>query len=63
MILLLEKNIRGGVNSVIGDRYVISDENKKVLYVDANNLYGHSMSEPLLMMNLNLIIMLKQKIY
>ena len=47
MILLLEKNIRGGISSVMGDRYVISDENKKILYVGAFNLYGHSMSEPL----------------
>ena len=47
MILLLENNIRGGISSVMGDRYVQSDENKKILYIDANNLYGHSMSEPL----------------
>ena len=47
MILLLENNIRGGISSVMGDRYVTSDENGKVLYFDANNLYGHSMSEPL----------------
>ena len=47
MILLLENSIRGGVSSVMRDRYVISDENKRILYVDANNLYGHSMSEPL----------------
>ena len=47
MILLLENNIRGGISSVMGDRYVRSDENKKILYVDANNLYGHSLSEPL----------------
>ena len=47
MILLLENNIRGGVSSVMGDRYIKSDENKKILYVDANILYGHSMSEPL----------------
>ena len=47
MILLLENNIRGGISSVMEDRYVILDENKKILYVDANNLYGHSMSEPL----------------
>ena len=44
MILLIESNIRGGISSVMGDRYVRSDENKKILYVDANNLYGHSMS-------------------
>ena len=47
MILLLEKNIRGGISSVMGDRYVKSDKNKKLLYIDANNIYGHSMSQPL----------------
>ena len=47
MILLLENNIRGGISSVMGDRYIKSDENKKILYVDANNLYGHSMSQVL----------------
>ena len=46
MILLLENNIRGGISSVMGDRYIKSDDNKKILYVDAANLYGHSMSEP-----------------
>ena len=47
MILLLENNIRGGISSVMGDRYIKSNENKKILYKDANNLYGHSMSESL----------------
>ena len=47
MILLLENNIRGGISSVMGDRYVRSDENKKILYKDANKLYGRSMSQPL----------------
>ena len=47
MILLLENNIRGGISSVMGDRYVKSDDIKKILYIDANNLYGHSMSQPL----------------
>ena len=47
MILLLENNIRGGISSVMGDRYIKSDDNKKILYIDANNLYGHSMSQPL----------------
>ena len=47
MILLLENNIRGGISSVMGNRYVQSYENKKILYIDANNLYGHSMSKPL----------------
>ena len=44
MILLLENNIRGGISSIMGDRYIKSDKNKKILYIDANNLYGHSMS-------------------
>ena len=53
MILLLENNIRGGISSVMGDRYVQSDENKKILYIDANNLYGHSMSQMLLYDGIN----------
>ena len=47
MILLLENKIRGGISSVMGDRYVKSDRNKKILYIDANNLYGWAMSESL----------------
>ena len=30
------------------DPFVNSDENKKILYFDANNLYCHSLSRPLL---------------
>ena len=47
LILLIENNIRGGISSVMGDKYVKSDENKKILYVDATNIYGHSMSQML----------------
>ena len=47
MILVLENNIRGGISSVLGHRYVKSDENKKILNIDANNLYSHSVSQPL----------------
>ena len=47
MILLLENNIRCGISSVTGERYVESDENKKILYIDATNIYRHSMSQPL----------------
>ena len=36
LILLLENNIRAGISSVMGDRYVKSDENRKILYIDAN---------------------------
>ena len=31
----------------MGGRYVKSDENKKILYIDANIIFGHSMSQPL----------------
>ena len=47
LILTLEDNIRGGISSVMGDRYIKSDDDKKILYFDANNLYGHSMIQPL----------------
>ena len=47
MILLIENNIRGGISSVMRDRYVKSDENNTVLYMDATNLYGLSMSQML----------------
>ena len=47
LVLLIENNIQGGINSVMGNRYVKSDENKKILYKDATNLYGHSMSQML----------------
>ena len=45
LIWLLENNLRGGISSIMGDRYVKSDENKKILYKDANNLCGWVMSE------------------
>ena len=47
MILLLENNIRGGISSVVGDSFIKLEENKNILYVDAKNLNGHSMSKPL----------------
>ena len=45
LILLIENTIRGGISSVMGDGYVKFDENKKILFLDATNLYGHSMSQ------------------
>ena len=47
LIVTLENYIREGFSSVMGDRNVKSDENKKIIYMDATNLYGHSMSHPL----------------
>ena len=46
LIVALENNIRGGISLVMGDGYLKSDD-KKNLYIDANNLYGLSMSQPL----------------
>ena len=43
----MEKKIRGGLSSVMGDGYVKSDETKKILYIDATKLYGHSTSQVL----------------
>ena len=31
----------------MGDRHVKSDENKNIFFIDATNLYGHSMSQVL----------------
>ena len=44
--LFLEKGIRGGV-SYISKRYSKSDENTKIIYLDANNLYGWAMIQDL----------------
>ena len=54
MILLLENNIRGGISSVMGDHYMKLDENRKILYVDANNMVIVCVNQ-CLMMKLNLI--------
>ena len=47
MILILEKNLPEVISSVMGDRYLKSDENKKKKNVDASDLYDWSMSQPL----------------
>ena len=45
LLLLLENKIRGGISSVMGPRFIESNENTKLLYIDANNLYGWAMSQ------------------
>ena len=40
LLLLSENNKRGGISSVTCDRFVESNENKQILYIDANILYG-----------------------
>ena len=47
LILTQENNICGGISSVMGDRYLKSDENKKIIHMVSTNLYGHSKSQPL----------------
>ena len=47
LLLLSENNIRGGVSSVMGEKHVVSDVNKQIFFIDAINLYGWAMSQPL----------------
>ena len=47
LISTLENNIREGIGSVMGDCYVKSDEDKKIIHMDTTNLYGHFMIQPL----------------
>ena len=45
LLLLLENNIRGGIGTVLGDRYIESSVGTQPLYIDANNFYGWVMSQ------------------
>ena len=47
MKIFFENNVRGGISSVMCDRFVKSDGSKMILYIDANNLYGLSVSQSL----------------
>ena len=40
---MFESGIRGGISGVFGDRYIESDNNIRILYVDMNKLYGFAM--------------------
>ena len=42
---LLENINREGSSSVMENSHVKSDEIKKILYIDANNLFGQAMSQ------------------
>ena len=44
--LNLENNKRGGSSAVMIDRYVKSDQNKKIPYMNATNLDGYSTTQP-----------------
>ena len=39
MILIIEQINRGGIGSLMGDRYVKLDDHKKIIYVDADSLF------------------------
>ena len=58
MLLMFERGIRGGItqavrkyasanNKYMGDRFNPSEDTTYFLYLDANNLYGWAMSQPL----------------
>ena len=42
MLIIVGNSIRGGICSVMGDRLVKLSQDNKLLYIDSNNLYGHS---------------------
>ena len=62
LILLLEYNICGGISSIIGDRYVKSDDNKKHYMQMLIICKVTQCLNQYLMMKLNLIRMLNEKI-
>ena len=45
LVLSIEKNVRGGISSLMSDRYAKSEYKWKTLDIDANNLYDCGMSE------------------
>ena len=45
LLLLLGNNIRGGISSVMCNRHVVSDVNKQIVFIDANNIHGWAMSQ------------------
>ena len=45
VLLLLDNNIRAGITSVMGPRYIESDENTKLLYNNANNFNRWAMCQ------------------
>ena len=47
MISLLGNNIRGGISSVMGARYVKADDKTKIMYVDADKFIDWALSESL----------------
>ena len=55
LIWFLENFTRGGISSVMCDGYVKSDENKKVLYIEATIFHGWAMSESLTFDEINFI--------
>ena len=45
--MIIGKQYPWCVSSVMGDRLVVSDVNKQILYIDANSLHEWGMSPPL----------------
>ena len=45
MFLMFEQSIRGGISQVGQKRYSKSNDETKLMYLDANNLYGWAMSK------------------
>ena len=54
MLLLKESKIRGGISTVMVNKYVESEE-KKIFLIGANNLHGWAMMKSLPFMEIELI--------
>ena len=55
--------MRGGISSVMGNVYLKSDEIKKITYIDATNLCGHSMGQLLPYDEIEIFIKIKKSLY
>lgn len=47
MLLTIEKGMRGGISTIIHRYANVKNGNGKIMYFDANNLYGYAMSKKL----------------
>ena len=50
-MLSFERAIRGGISGIMGKRYFKANNEFKLLYIDANNLYGWAMKQEMPLKN------------
>ena len=47
MHLFIDKEMRGGISYITKRHSKVDEDNKFIMYWDANNLYGWAMNQPL----------------